>query len=65
LTRKSYQTAYSLGQHGTGQPGTLKDVPVANSRSYAKGSTPKMKADGKWNIDYGETIRGGQLEDYT
>lgn len=38
VSRKGYQTAYQLGQHGTGG---LADFKTAAGRDYAKGKAPK------------------------
>jgi hypothetical protein len=65
VSRKSYQTARSLGQSGTGSSfkSGLKDTPMgSNSRDYAKSSgyqAPKSVM----NIDYGDTLPISNLGD--
>src|ERR1700754_2669317 len=64
VSRKAYQSAYALGQHGRGSggAGAFKSEAV-DTRQYGKGEVSEPKTNLKMNVSYGHTIRPADLED--
>lgn len=58
VSRRAYQTAYSLGNHGTGSEFRASVKKPADSRSYGK-----LDAPTDFNVSYGDTVEPGDLED--
>lgn len=58
VSRRAYQTAYSLGNHGTGSEFRASNKQPADRRNYGK-----LEAPTDFNVSYGDTMEPGDLED--
>lgn len=61
VSRRAYQTAYALGQHGTGKFAASLDTP-SRGRDYGKGKTGVDRIK-PINVSYGNTIEPSDLVD--
>lgn len=58
VSRRAYQTAYSLGNRGTGSEFKAGLKQSADSRRYAK-----LDVGTDFNVSYGDTMEPGDLAD--
>lgn len=58
VSRRAYQTAYSLGNHGSGSEFRASVKAPSSKRDYGKLDTAS-----NFNVSYGDTVEPGDLND--
>jgi hypothetical protein len=66
VSRKAYQSAYALGQHGRGSGGASHSALKSedgDTRQYSKKDVSEPKTNLKFNVSYGDTYEPTDLKD--
>ena len=58
VSRRAYQTAYSLGNHGSGSEFRASVKAPSSKREYGK-----LDTKSNFNVSYGDTVEPGTLDD--
>lgn len=58
VSRRAYQTAYALGNHGSGSDFRASVKAPGSKREYGKLDTAS-----NFNVSYGDTVEPGNLDD--